>query len=527
MASIAADLQSSKKVDGQAVTPPESPAELQRAFAEAEAIAIVAGDQFARTVEAHNGDPRPALKIMNKGVSRWSNTFTSPRHRRFLYTLGSAMDGETHVARITFARFQRKYLKQHGETISKSTIIRRIEELETAAILAVSRTKQDLDDEHPGMNGANSYEVRTWKVIRKGETLPFDFVRGITIKIGPDLGRDPENDTKRGTKLDAKLADKVGAKLDDITISNLLASLNDSSNDSSSSPRQPSGPGPDAHDDDRRSGRFSGARTSPQAGAEAAQEDSSGGSTSAQARATRRSARSRTARPGQSAEAVELVQAMEKHLAEELPGLNPRLMIKRIDEVAAEFKVTVDVIDQALAKIYVLNDPIVDVIKAKPNPPGYLHEMLPDIVQHYIKLRKEKAEELGEDPETFNYFRWLDDQVEEEAEAAQADDAQDEDDHAEAASDEAKRATAVPYRLQWSRSYGVGDHKTPVFTRGRPEDDSELRLFPEVMARELGEEYAVYSARQSHFDAMLKRHLWSVEDSKPVDADIARLNADQ
>ena len=74
-------------------------------------------------------------------------------------------------------------------------------------------------------------------------------------------------------------------------------------------------------------------------------------------------------------------------------------------------------------------------------PAGYLHDMLPGLVSAYVNAAQDKATELGEDPETFNYSTWLDEQHEAAKQATEAAE--------RAAAEAAERAARIQDWFKW------------------------------------------------------------------------------
>jgi hypothetical protein len=68
----------------------------------------------------------PELAAFNKAVSHWSNQF-APELRKTSYTVGSRMGWDHEAFQISLSSLQRHYAKDHGETISKPTLIKHLQ----------------------------------------------------------------------------------------------------------------------------------------------------------------------------------------------------------------------------------------------------------------------------------------------------------------------------------------------------------------------------------------------------------------
>jgi hypothetical protein len=194
-------------------------------FSDAEFAAKAAQIDFADMVEKFGGDRSPAYTLFCMRVSRWSNGFSDKRMRKFCYTLGRAMQGESHGGYISYQKLAKRYLKDHGQKVSVRTLIRYVERLGQDDIGIVRKTVcwQDERHDYPGMKLANDYEVSFWKILRYGQVLPHDFT-------APLPAQQPECSTvlyPSVTKIVTKDVTKIVTKVGRTTVSpSVLDSVN-------------------------------------------------------------------------------------------------------------------------------------------------------------------------------------------------------------------------------------------------------------------------------------------------------------
>ncbi len=146
------------------------------AFESAAASARIAAAEFADAAEKYGRNV--ALKRFNAQVSFWSNRFTNRRYRRFVYTMGSLMDGEAHTFTPSLALIIKRYRERHpGKTISPTTIKKYADVMAAYGIMDVIRRHQDSEDEHPGAQKTNEYRVHFDRVLVHDQVVPHDFTQ--------------------------------------------------------------------------------------------------------------------------------------------------------------------------------------------------------------------------------------------------------------------------------------------------------------------------------------------------------------
>jgi hypothetical protein len=177
------------------------------AFADidAEIICIqLAKEEFAG-IKARLGDQAALAAYFNPRVSRWANSFSNKRLAEIAYTLGSAMNGETHSRRISVNgvyaghagkrdkvaphSLREKYMRLHkGKTVSYEKLCRYLAELESLGIATRTNAsdvrpgakgrrpeRQTRDEDSPGGYRANTWHVDFSKVVRDGAVVPHCF----------------------------------------------------------------------------------------------------------------------------------------------------------------------------------------------------------------------------------------------------------------------------------------------------------------------------------------------------------------
>jgi hypothetical protein len=382
------------------------PAELSAG--ETRDIALLARAEFATTAEAQGR--RAALRVFNRRVSAWANQFTDKRLRRFAWTLGSMMDGETHSFAIMQAKLQRKHRQLHPDAyvaastgkrrmLSREQIRRYIATLEGAGIITVERDRrQDEGGENPEAFRPNFYTVNFHLVIRDGAQCVHNFT-----------ATDQPKQSKNVARLVAGPVARDVAR--DVAISGSSTGSRTSSPTASSSPLRGQ-----AHDDDRTSSGDSGKGST-------AQEDHPSAGNSRDDMGGPESRAQRELDPFE-----ELTQEVVSYFG---PQAKPHLLLPRFRQVAGELEVSAEVVDQvmawwadghACAAGFLAGDS-----EDMRDPVRYLHKVLPDLVQTYMEARDAQAAELGVDAATFNLLRWLRDHQDEMADG--------EDDHLDVAED--------------------------------------------------------------------------------------------
>ena len=156
------------------------------ALTDAEISARIAAEEFTDAIAKHGRDA--ALRQFNRRVSFWANRFTNVRYRRYVYTLASFMNGETHSFRVSQAALMAKYRKQHpGKKVPcHSTIQNYNEAMAAAGIFDVIHHRQGSEDENPGAYETTEYRVHFGRVLVDGQVMPHDFTEASSAE--PDIG---------------------------------------------------------------------------------------------------------------------------------------------------------------------------------------------------------------------------------------------------------------------------------------------------------------------------------------------------
>jgi hypothetical protein len=376
----------------------------------AEQIALAARAEFATTAEAEGR--RAALQQFNRRVSHWANQFTDKRLRRFAWTLGTQMRGETHSFHVTEEKLQTEHQKLHpGAYVDAATgkprelrgrtIRRYVARLEEAGIITVERDRrQDEGGDNPGARRANVYTVHFGRVLRHSAVCAHDFRAEGNGSVNENVPKlVPENVPEFVPRDVPPTCSKTGSET--------------SSSYRSSSPLRGA-----EHDDEvaEKSSKEFREGSSARADGGTAQEDSSSAGNREDAQpssAAPPGGGAPAAAPGPASRAERELDQLDG-LAQDLARIGgsqfkPHLLAPRFRQVARDLDVSADMVDQAVAW-WADGYACAAGFKAwddVANPGGYLHQVLPDLVLAYLDAREAKAAELGKVSATFYLLGWL------------------------------------------------------------------------------------------------------------------------
>jgi hypothetical protein len=391
---------------------------------DAAASVFISQNDFHETVERHG--VKTALGYFNRQVSFWANRFTNVRYRRWVYVLGSCMNGETHEFTICQEALIKRYKKLHGRSIGPTTVWEYNKLLSSLGVYDVIYNQQGSEDEHPGAFRSTTYKVHFDRVLVDGQVLPHDFtqVNPLNASHSPTKSEDGGGDGSE---------DGGGDGGDSILFSN--SSKNSSPHYSSH--------------------HHAGAT------AEDLKENSSGQNDDEALKLAEGLAEARGSWGVNSKQLAKSIRAVEqKHPIEDifdtigwwLGGYDGRWRLSH------GFGISLD--------------------KEIPNPAGFLHTMLPKLVEAYLASEKEAAAELGVDLEDFDLYGHLLEQYEAAKEAAQAAEAEAGDaaraaaEAGERAAQEAARIAAIP---RWYRYKQEPEDGIVYFTSSCNEQRGESR----------------------------------------------------